>query len=200
MSNKIERLEKIKSIARNCYNCDLGKTRKNLVFGEGNADPFCMIVAEGPGRKEDELGRPFVGRSGQLLRKMLLAIGLDPIKDCYIANIIKCRPPGNRDPLEEEIEMCCKYLRKQIEIIKPRLLVLLGKTAVKGLCPNFAKDSVEKLRSMTKSLGLVTYGEIPIMVTYHPSALLRAAWRRVGAKEDFEFLQAIYKEFLDGQK
>jgi DNA polymerase len=106
-----------------------------------------------------------------------------------------CRPPGNRDPLEEEIEMCCKYLRKQIEIIKPRLLVLLGKTAVKGLCPNFAKDSVEKLRSMTKSLGLVTYVEIPVMVTYHPSALLRAAWRRVGAKEDFEFLREKYKEF-----
>jgi len=190
------RLSKLKEIALKCTNCALYATRKKLVFGEGSSNALIMIIAEGPGREEDETGRPFVGRSGKLLRKTLLAIGIDPIKDCYIANIVMCRPPGNRDPEKEEIEMCKKFLVKQIEIIKPKLLVLLGKTAVKGLCPMFAKISVERLRSMTKNLGMVSYGEIPVMVTYHPSALLRAAWRKVGAKEDFIFLQQIYKDFL----
>lgn len=190
-----EWLLKLKEIALKCANCELYRGRKHLVFGEGSHEALIMFIGEGPGREEDETGRPFVGRSGKLLRQMIDAIKIMK-EDKYIANIVKCHPPNNRAPLKEEIEMCSKYLRKQIDIIKPKLLVLLGKTAVKGLCPNFAKDSVEKLRSMTKSIGLITYNEIPVMVTYHPSALLRTAWRKVGAKEDFVFLQKTYMNFV----
>ena len=118
----MDRLLKLQSIAKKCCNCELGKTRKKLVFGEGNPDALFMVIGEAPGKTEDELGRPFVGRSGQLLRKMLLAIGLDPLKDVYISNIVKCRPPGNRDPEKSEIETCIKFLRKQIEIIQPKLI------------------------------------------------------------------------------
>jgi len=192
--DKIERLEKLKGIVSNCYYCELGETRKKSVFGEGNHDAICTVIAEAPGQREDEIGRPFVGRSGQLLRKILISIGLDPINDVFIANIVKCRPPGNRAPTAKEIDICVKFLKKQIEIIKPKLIVLLGKTAVKGICPNFAKESMEKLRSITKSLGMITYEDIPIIITYHHSALLRTPWRKMSAKEDFQFFQEKYKE------
>lgn len=189
-----ERLRNLKEIALKCGSCGLHKGRKNLVFGDGSHSALIMFIGEGPGQKEDETGIPFVGRSGQLLRSMIDAIEIEP-KDKYIANIVKCRPPKNRDPKKEEIETCIKFLRKQIEIIKPRLLVLLGKTAVKGLCPSVAKESVEKLRSMSKNIGMVTFEDIPVIVTYHPSALLRAAWRKHGAKEDFNCLQELYKGY-----
>jgi len=194
--DKKERLKKLEEIANKCYNCELGKTRTKLVFGEGNPDSLIMAIGEGPGKDEDEQGRPFVGRSGQLLRKMLLAIGLDPIKDVFIANTVKCRPPNNRPPKKDEIENCIKYLRKQIEIIQPKLILLLGKSAVKSICPNSAKESMEKLRIVSKSLGMLSYEEVPVLVTYHPSALLRTQWRKVGAKEDFKFIQEWCKEVL----
>jgi len=194
-----ERLLKLEKIALSCGNCDLCRGRKKLVFGEGSPTALIMFIGEGPGAEEDKTGRPFVGRSGKLLRQMISAIDISE-EDKYIANIVKCRPPDNRAPLRSEIETCRKYLRKQIDIIRPRLLVLLGKTAVKGMCPNFAKESVEKLRSMSKSIGMVTFsggsGDIPALVTYHPSALLRTAWRKVGAKEDFTFLKEKYRELV----
>jgi DNA polymerase len=128
---------------------------------------------------------------------MLLAIGLDPVKDVFIANIVKCRPPNNRSPKSNEIENCIKYLKKQIEIIQPKVIVLLGKSAVKGICPSCAKESMEKLRSMSKSLGILDFENIPVIVTYHPSALLRTPWRKVGAKEDFKFIQCTYDSILN---
>lgn len=190
------RMTKLYEIVEACGACPLVKGRPKFVFGEGSLNALVMFIGEGPGQKEAETGRPFVGRSGTLLRDMIRAIELLE-EDYYIANIVKCRPPDNRQPEKEEIEICVKYLRKQIDIIRPKLLVLLGKTAIKGLCPIFAKDSIEKLRSMTKSLGIITYCEIPVMVTYHPSALLRTAWRKVGAKEDFKFLQTTYRQFQE---
>ncbi len=197
---KTERLKKLEEIAEKCYNCELGKTRNRLVFGEGSANSTFMIIGEGPGETEDKEGRPFVGRSGQLLRKMLTAIDLNPEKDVFIANIVKCRPPKNRDPKKNEITTCIKFLRKQIEIIEPKLIILLGKSAVKGICPDLAKESVERLRIISKNLGMLIYNDIPVVVTYHPSALLRTQWRRVGAKEDFEFLQNVYKEFKNDER
>jgi uracil-DNA glycosylase len=164
-----------------------------MVFGEGSLNASIIFIGEAPGKSEDESGRPFVGRSGQLLRKMIQAIEI-PAEDYYIANIIKDRPPNNRPPEKEEIEACIKFLKKQIEIIQPRLLVLLGKTAVKGLCPGMAQMSMEALRAQSKSLGMVSFQEVPAIVTYHPSALLRTPWRKVGASEDFKFLQSIYKD------
>lgn len=190
-----KRLLKLKEIALQCTNCELFRTRGSLVFGEGSVDAQIMFVGEGPGKEEDKTGVPFVGRSGKLLRKMIKAIELEE-KYYYIANIVKCRPPNNRIPETEEIKMCIKFLKKQIEIIEPTLIVLLGKTAVMGLCPAFTTYSVEKLRSMTKSLGMVTYEDIPVMVTYHPSALLRAAWRKEGAKEDFIFLKNVFNDLF----
>jgi len=189
--DKENRLLRLREIALQCTNCELFRTRDNLVFGEGPADSLIMFIGEGPGKEEDKTGNPFVGRSGKLLRKMIIAIGLEE-KYYYIANIVKCRPPNNRTPKTEEIKSCIKFLKKQIEIIEPTLIVLLGGTAVKGLCPEFSTYSIEKLRSMTKNLGMITYESIPVMVTYHPSALLRTAWRKVGAKEDFIFLRNIF--------
>jgi len=193
--DKENRLLKLREIALQCANCELFRTRDNLVFGEGPADSFIMFIGEGPGREEDKTGKPFVGRSGKLLRKMIKAIELEE-KYYYITNIVKCRPPNNRVPEIEEIKPCIKFLKKQIEIIRPALIVLLGKTAVKGLCPEFSTYSIEKLRSMTKNLGMITYENIPVMVTYHPSALLRTAWRKVGAKEDFIFLKNIFNDLF----
>jgi DNA polymerase len=187
---KSERLDNLKAVCNSCYNCPLGKTRIKLVFGEGNPEPKFMSVAESPGKDEDVSGRPFVGRSGQLYRNMLRAIGLDPEKDVYMSNVLKCRPPNNRVPEPEEIEQCVKFLQKQIEIISPRLLLFLGKTAVKGLLPEYAKMSVNSLRGNSK-LGKFSYQGIPVLITYHPSALLMDSSKKPSAIEDFSFLKSI---------
>jgi DNA polymerase len=187
---KLERLSALKSVCESCFNCPLGKTKTKLVFGEGNPDPKFMSIAEAPGRDEDLSGRPFVGRSGQLYRKLLGAIDLDPEKDVYMCNILKCRPPNNRVPEQEEIDQCIKFLQKQIEIISPKLLLFLGKTAVKGLLPDYAKISVNTLRSDSK-MGKFSYQNIPVIITYHPSALLMDPSKRPCAAEDFAYLKSV---------
>lgn len=192
--NPQERLEKVKAIALKCGNCQLCEIRKKVVFGEGNPNARYMLIGEGPGRDEDLSGRPFVGRSGKLLRKMLQAIGLDPVEDCYIANIVKCRPPNNRTPADEEIENCVKFLKKQIEIINPEILILLGKTAVRGLLPEYAGEPVGKLREKSKRLGELKYNDKAVIVTYHPSAVLQRPQYRAGAKEDFRYLEGFVGE------
>lgn len=192
-----ERLDKVKAIALRCGNCPLCKTRKKLVFGEGNPDARVMFVGEGPGRDEDFSGRPFVGACGKLLRKMILAIGLDPVKDCYIANVVKDRPPRNRIPADDEIENCVKFLRKQVEIVKPEILVLLGKTAVRGLLPEYANETVGALREKSKRLGDLKYDGIPVVVTYHPSAVMQRPQFKPGAKEDFRFLEGLVREIKE---
>lgn len=199
--NKKERLDKLDSICNRCYNCPLGQTRKKTVFGEGDPDATVMFIGEAPGADEDRQGRPFIGRSGKLLRKMIQAIDIDPW-DCFIANIMKCRPPGNRDPERKEIEQCVKFLKKQLEIIQPKLLVLLGKTAVRGLLPEHADNSVMSLRQTSRNLGELSWEGIPAIVTYHPSALLQGPKWRPLAKDDFVFLKkeipklSISKEIL----
>jgi DNA polymerase len=190
---KLERLNKLKEICGSCYNCPLGKTRTKLVFGEGSPDPKFMSIAEVPGKDEDLSGRPFVGRSGQLYRKLLNAIGIDPEKDVFMSNILKCRPPNNRVPAQEEIDQCIKFLQKQIEIISPKLLLFLGKTAVKGLLPDMAKMPVGALRRDSK-LGKFSYQGIPVLITYHPSALLMDPAKKPCAVEDFTYLKSV----LDG--
>jgi DNA polymerase len=187
---KSERLHSLKSVCELCHNCPLGTTRTKVVFGEGNTDPKFMSVAEAPGRDEDLSGRPFVGRSGQLYRKLLTAIGLDPEKDVYMANILKCRPPNNRIPEQVEIDNCVKFLQKQIEIVSPKLLLFLGKTAVKGLLPEYSKQSINTLRSESK-LGKFSYQGIPVIITYHPSALLMDSSKKPCAVEDFAYLKSI---------
>jgi uracil-DNA glycosylase len=185
-----ERLEVLKSLCNKCKNCVLGHTRKNLVFGEGPVTPKFMSIAESPGAEEDATGRPFQGRSGKLYRQLLMAIGLDPEKDVYMTNIILCRPPKNRPPADAEINECVKFLKKQVEIIQPRFILLLGRTAVKGLFPEFSKIPMDALRKDSKE-NKMFYQGIPVLVTYHPSALLRDPSRRIGAQEDFTYLKSL---------
>lgn len=150
---------------RDCQKCALGKTRKNFVFGYGNPHARLMFVGEAPGRDEDEQGVPFVGAAGRLLDKMLQAIGLRR-DQVYIANVIKCRPPGNRDPQADEIEHCEPYLKQQLAMIKPDILVALGRISGQALLKQ--ESSLSSMRDQVH-----TYDNIPFIVTYHPAALLR---------------------------
>lgn len=189
--SRSERLEKLKGICQNCRQCSLCTSRTNLVFGDGTSEAWLLCIGEAPGAEEDKTGIPFVGRSGQLLRKMLTSIGLSKDKDYYIANILKDRPPGNRVPESEEIDSCIKFLKKQIEIISPSVILLLGRTAVRGLLPDFANHPVDKMRALSKDLVTVTYQNIPVVVTYHPSALLRDPSKKINAVSDFRFVEGI---------
>ena len=169
---------------KNCFDCSLGHTRKKFVFGEGNPNADIVFIGEAPGEKEDILGRPFVGKSGQLLDKILLAINLKR-EDVYILNIIKCRPPNNRNPLPEEIEKCEKYLTKQLEIIKPKLIVSLGRVSSVSILKN--NESLSNLRNKIHK-----YKNIDLIVTYHPAALLRNPNLKKNAWEDFKLIKSKY--------
>lgn len=171
----------------NCTKCNLATTRKNFVYGTGNNKSKLLIIGEAPGAKEDEQGLPFVGRAGMLLTKMLKAIDLDR-EDVYITNIVKCRPPKNRDPLLEEINACINYLNEQIVLIKPKAILLLGRVSAKTL---LNKDiSLAQFRA--KKYNIM---RIRTFVTYHPAALLRhPAWK----KETWYDLQKLQK-FLNSK-
>jgi uracil-DNA glycosylase len=181
-------LEELNSLICNCMKCQLGETRKNFVFGTGNPNAKVLILGEGPGAEEDEQGLPFVGRAGKLLNDILKAIKFER-NEVYIANIVKCRPPGNRTPSPAEMEMCMPYLKKQIEIINPKLILCVGLTAAHGLLLN--KDSLTSLRGK-----VFEYGGKKVMVTYHPAALLRNPnWKR-GCWEDVQAFRKLYDELL----
>lgn len=159
-------MEKIKREVMKCNGCRLSSTKKNFVFGEGNLEAPVMFIGEGPGEDEDNSGRPFVGKAGQLLTKIIENGMKIPRESVYIANIVKCRPPSNRDPLPDEASACIGYLKRQIETINPKVIVLLGKVAAKHLLG--LETTITKARETTYS-----YGNIKVFVTYHPSALLR---------------------------
>ena len=148
-----------------CAKCGLGHTRTNFVFGMGNPQADIMFIGEAPGRDEDLQGLPFVGKAGQLLDKMLFALQMKR-EDVFIANVLKCRPPNNRDPLPDEVLHCEPYLKEQIEIIKPKVIVALGRISAQVLLKK--TDSLSVLRQSDH-----TYENIPFIVTYHPAALLR---------------------------
>ncbi len=148
-----------------CINCALHGHRTNFVFGMGNPQADIMFIGEAPGRDEDMQGLPFVGKAGQLLDKMLFALKMKR-EDVYIANVLKCRPPNNRDPLADEVVQCEPYLKKQIEIIKPKVIIALGRISAQVLLKK--GDSLSLLRQSEQ-----TYEGIPFIVTYHPAALLR---------------------------
>lgn len=176
-------LESLQKELLACSRCCLGGQRKNLVFGEGNPYADLVFVGEAPGADEDRLGRPFVGRAGQLLTRMIIAMGLKR-EDVYICNILKCRPPGNRNPEKEEIAECEPYLIRQLEIIKPKIICALGTFAAQTL---LKKDvPITALRGRYHD-----YHGIKLMPTYHPAYLLRNA----GAKKlVWEDLQVIMKD------
>lgn len=170
----------------NCQKCPLGKTRNKFVYGVGNINADVMIIGEAPGADEDRLGEPFVGRAGQLLDKILAAIQFTR-QTVYIANILKCRPPNNRDPLPEEMEQCFPYLSEQIKLIKPKLICALGRIAAQALLQT--TTPLGKLRNNWHE-----FEEVPMMVTYHPAALLRFPGYKRDTWEDVKKLKARYDE------
>jgi DNA polymerase len=176
-------LEEIAGQIRVCAACPLHASRKNTVPGEGNPNrPDIMFVGEGPGADEDEQGRPFVGAAGQLLDKMIAGMGYKR-EEVFIANIVKCRPPGNRVPLPEEMNACVPYLKAQIALIKPKIIVALGKTAVQGL--------LQEEVAITKFRGTwCQYEGIDLMPTYHPSFLLRSPSHKGDAWADLKAVLA----------
>ena len=183
-------LEELKKDCMNCQKCELAKTRTNLVFGVGNPDTEVLFVGEGPGFNEDMQGEPFVGRGGQLLDKYLKHINLDRNKNIYIANIVKCRPPENRDPSEAEMDCCIEWLREQTRIIKPKIIVCLGRISAKRL---ISKDIL-----VTKEHGqFFEKGGIYFMATFHPAALLRNPNNKPAALEDFLALRDKIKEVCE---
>ncbi len=170
-----------------CHECALGQTRRNVVFGVGNIHAEIMLVGEGPGANEDEQGIPFVGNAGKLLDDMLSIIGLDRRVNVYICNIVKCRPPKNRDPLNVEQDACIGYLHRQIALIRPKILVCLGRIAAMRL--------IDENFRITKDHGRWYDGKDGMRLTaiYHPSALLRDPSKR---PETFDDLKSIQQEIM----
>lgn len=172
----------------NCRKCSLGKTRNKFVFGVGGANARLVLVGEAPGAEEDAQGEPFVGRAGKLLDQILAAVNLERGEDVYICNILKCRPPGNRDPLQEEVEQCEPHLVKQLQLIEPRLIVALGRMAAQVLLRTTAPLS--RLRGQVHE-----YQGVPLLVTYHPAALLRNPnWKRP-TWEDVQEMKRLLDSF-----
>jgi len=156
-----------------CTKCELHKTRTQTVFFRGNPDAELCFVGEGPGADEDAQGEPFVGKAGQLLDKMIAGMGLDRDRDVYVANIVKCRPPGNRTPDPREMASCMPYLTEQLELIRPKAIVALGSTALRGLLG--PGDGITKARGTWK----LYRGTIPVMPTFHPAYVLRTPTQEV---------------------
>jgi DNA polymerase len=185
-----EQLSLMKREVRDCTLCELHLKRTQAVFGTGNPFAELMLIGEGPGEEEDKQGEPFVGKSGQLLDKVLEAAGFSREENVYIANIVKCRPPGNREPKPEERAACLPYLMQQIELIRPRIIILLGSTALKGL--------IDPEGRITQVRGKwITWNDILVMPTYHPSALLRNPELKKDVWEDFKIVVSKYRELID---
>ena len=177
-------LREIASEVSSCRECPLGMGRTHPVPGEGPSDPVIMVIGEGPGAEEDRTGRPFVGPAGQYLDKWLDAIGLSRDRSCFIANIVKCRPPGNRDPKPDEAESCLPYLDRQIDILRPKAILSVGRIAIQNLL--HTTRGIGALRGDTYE-----YRGVPVIPTYHPSGVLRNPEYRKPVWEDLRRLQQI---------
>jgi len=189
MADTVEKkLNELKEEVLKCKKCPLHQKKTNYVFGSGNPYARVMFVGEAPGADEDREGLPFVGRAGKLLTKLLKEIGLDRDRDVFIANVLKCRPPGNRDPLPSEIKACSPYLIRQIKIINPDILVALGRFAAYFLS---GKDKIPLSKLRGRIMESV-FGP-KLLVTYHPAAILRNPGRMHEIKNDFRLL----KKFLE---
>jgi len=179
-------LERLSESMKGCMKCGLGTERKNIVFGEGNPESGILVVGEGPGATEDETGRPFVGRSGKLLDTIFASVGLER-ESLFIANIVKCRPPNNRTPSEAEAEICGKYLERQIGIMNPGVIIALGASAARHLLGT--KSGIGILRGEFQR-----FMDIPVLVTYHPAALLRSPALKRPVWEDMKKLRSFIEE------
>ncbi len=177
---------------KDCTKCPLGHTRTKFVFGDGSEKAEIMFIGEAPGADEDRTGIPFVGRAGQLLNKLLAHIKVNR-EDVFIANILKCRPPNNRDPQPAEVKECLPYLHKQIELIQPKVIVSLGRIAAQNLLNTTA--TLKQLRER-----LWQYQGVTMIVTYHPAAILRNMGLLNQTIEDFKFIHKTYQEIRQRQK
>ena len=175
-----------------CTRCALHESRTHTVFGVGDRNADWMIIGEAPGADEDKQGEPFVGRAGQLLNEMLFAAGYRR-SDVYIANILKCRPPANRDPSADEVECCQLYLQQQVALIQPKLILAVGRIAAHNML--HTTTQVGRLRGTVHHYG---EQEIPLIVTYHPAYLLRTPLEKRKVWEDLQFAQAVCKQQLAG--
>ncbi|MGI6664052.1 MAG: uracil-DNA glycosylase [Christensenellaceae bacterium] len=183
---KYESLGAVKKEAESCRKCRLAETRQNVAFGEGSLQAKVMFIGEGPGAEEDRLGRPFVGPAGQLFEQMLKAISLSR-NDVYIANIVKCRPPGNADPKPEYAQACMPYLREQVRFIRPKIIVPLGRVALQNL--------LQTGMGITRARGqIVEKKGVLFIPTYHPSALLRNPDLKKEAWTDFQLIRDKLQE------
>lgn len=182
--------DELKNACEQCQKCELCKTRHNVVVGVGSENAEVMFIGEGPGENEDLQGEPFVGRAGKLLDKMLAAVDLDRNKNIYIANIVKCRPPQNRDPKPDEQEQCIEWLRSQVRLIRPKIIVCLGRIA--------AAKIIKPDIKITKEHGQwIQKGDYLMMAMLHPAAILRDPRRKPDAFNDFLILRDKINEICD---
>lgn len=180
--------DKLRSRVKSCTQCELHKQRTQAVFGVGNHGAQWLIIGEGPGAEEDRQGEPFVGRAGKLLNNMLSSIGLQR-EDVYITNIVKCRPPNNREPTPEEAQTCAPYLSRQIALIKPKIILALGRVAAQNLL-----RTERPVGSLRGKRFYYEHTEIPIIVTYHPAYLLRSPQEKRKAWQDLLTAKAIVSQ------
>jgi len=171
-----------------CVACDLYQSRSQVVFGVGNKHADCMIIGEAPGAEEDRLGEPFVGPAGKLLNNMLYAIGLQR-EDVFITNILKCRPPNNRDPKLAEITKCEPFLQSQMDMIKPKLIVALGRIAAHNLL-----KTDQPLSTLRGNISYYGKNKIPVIVTYHPAYLLRSPREKRKSWQDLKLIQSLMRD------
>ena len=183
---KAKSLNEFENIICSCTKCRLHSGRNKFVFGTGNPNADVLVIGEGPGAEEDKQGLPFVGRAGKLLTDMLKAIKFER-EEVYIGNVVKCRPPENRTPMPDEMETCMPYLKKQVELIKPKLILCLGLTAAKGLLKK--RESLGELRK-----SVYEYEGAKVIVTYHPAALLRNPHWKKDCWEDLKKFRKMYEE------
>ena len=179
----------LESECSKCLKCSLSSTRNNVVFGRGNPNSNLFVIGEGPGQQEDEQGLAFVGRAGKMLDSAFLSVGIDTNKDCYISNIVKCRPPNNRKPLANEVKECMPWLNEQIELIKPKIIGLAGSTAVQSYLN--IDEPISKLRG-----EWIVKGNIKYMPIFHPSYLLRNPSKEKGKPKwlTWQDLKKVKKE------
>ena len=177
----------LRAAVRNCTRCELAKSRTQGVFGAGDVNAEWLLVGEAPGADEDRLGEPFVGQAGKLLDAMLAALGLTRGRDVYIANVLKSRPPNNRDPRPDEVAACLPYLERQIDLIRPRIILALGRFAAQSLL--LTETSITRLRGRVHA-----YRGVPLVVTYHPAYLLRNLPDKAKAWEDLCLAREVLAE------
>ena len=185
---KTTSLDQLEKLICDCTKCRLHQGRNKFVFGTGNPNADVLVIGEGPGAEEDKQGLPFVGRAGQLLTDMLKAIKFSR-EEVYIGNVVKCRPPENRTPMQDEMDTCMPYLKKQCELIKPKLILCLGLTAAKGLLKK--RESLGELRK-----SIFEYEGAKVIVTYHPAALLRNPHWKKDCWEDLKKFRKMYEELM----